>query len=732
MKTSFNDIFISYGRGSENSPGSKSFSIKLHQILESKGFDVWLDNEDIPHAVDYQKEINEGIKNTKNFIFIISPHSVASVYCLKEVDLAVELNKRIIPILHITPEKKLLEDSLHPVIKKLNWVYFDEETQFDKSIAQLENAISTDQDHLSRHTEYTSQAVNWQENDRNIDLLIRGGALKKAEKWLKEAKITQKEPAPSKIQEEYIIKSRKDSNFRMFRRIAAIVVFILVSSTLSLALYYSQQEKIATAEALLNLRKATSNELIAKASAIQCEESEEAGLKVAALAYEADTTNLMAKTALYDAYYKTFTAEANEKSISNWSDKTQQNTDGLYAELGGNNEINIYNENGERYATFKTAKNIQGVYMDTAEDIVYAKTDQGETLAYHLNTDWILKNMDNKSVPQLDQKQLKKYGIRADLNTRLESKLSGFKSEARSRKESSSVTPSSSTQQSQQKEENTKSSTTQNNQPTTSSNSNSTNDVKETITNLFESKDRAVISEAFKAQLQKYQNAMDNEKIAAAEELYKIANYAYEVFPDQNDIKNALTRSIVYLANENLAKNNNDQAINLANKGLELTPNFAALEKIKISALLKSNNLTEAQKMAEPLLNKTNNGATLKEQLIKEIEEDKITGRITTAQQRFQKLLTTPLEVQGILINDRSEVTTNAEVSLKIYASGASEMMISNTPQFNDGSTWERFQSTKQWKLQQGQGKKTVYIKFKDSNGNVSAVYQQSILLTRY
>ena len=483
MKTNFNDIFISYGRGSENSPGSKNFSIKLHQILEAKGFDVWLDNEDIPHAVDYQKEINEGIKSTKNFVFVISPHSVASVYCLKEVDLAVELNKRIIPILHITLEKKLIEDSLHPIIKKLNWIYFDDENLFDNSIAQLENAISIDQDHLSKHTEYTSQAVNWKENDRNIDLLIRGGALKNAEKWLQEAKLTQKEPAPSKLQEEYITKSRKDSNFRMFRRIAAIIVFILVSSTLSLALYYSQQEKLATAEALLNLQKATSNELIAKASAIQCEESEEAGLKVAALAYEADTTNLMAKTALYDAYYKTFTAEAKENSISDWSDKTQQNNDGLYAELGGNNEINIYNENGERYATFKTAKNIQGVYMDASEDIVYAKTDEGETLAYHLNTDWILKNMDNKSVPQLNQTQLKKYGIKADLNSRLESKLSGFKSEARSRKESSSVTPSSSTQQTQQKSE-SNNSTTQNNQPTTSVNSNNTNSVKETSTNL--------------------------------------------------------------------------------------------------------------------------------------------------------------------------------------------------------------------------------------------------------
>ena len=732
MKTGFNDIFISYGRGNENSPGSKSFTIELHKILEEKGFDVWLDHQDIPHAVDFQKEINEGIKSADNFIFIISPHSVTSIFCMQEIELAVELNKRIIPILHIDPEQQVLEDSLHPEIKKLNWIYFNDEEKFETSIKQLEDAIITDQLHLSIHTEYTTQAVNWRENNRNIDLLLRGGALRKAEKWLKEAKIVKKDPAPSDLQEEFISKSRKDSNFRIFRRIAAVIVFILVSSTLSLALYYSQMEKAAAREALLNLQKATSNELIAKASAIQCEESEEAGLKVAALAYEADTTNLMAKTALFDAYYKTFQADAKEKNIKDWSTQTTKNNYGLFAELTGENTVTIYNGNGEKYGSFKSSQNIQAIHFDTSEEIIYAKTDEGESLAYHLNTDWLLKNLENRSVPKLNQTQLRKYGIKEDLNKRLEDKLSDLKSKRTTSQTSNSNNTS--TNKSNNQNENEKKNETVTSQQELADNK---EEINSKTTNLFESKDRSRLIEAYKNQLQKYLEASEDNKYDEADQLHKIAIYAQQVFPEQNDIQNALLKSTNLLADESFSKNQYDQAIKLASEGLAINPSQKNLEKIRISALLKTNNLTDARKLADPLLDESltlsNGVSTFRDVLIKEIEEDRQEGEITPAQQRFERLIQfIPLEVQGILINDRSEVTSSPDVSLKIYANGAKQMLISNTPMFNDGANWENFQNIKKWKLQQGQGKRTVYIKFKDAKGNESKGYQQSILLTRY
>ncbi len=92
----FFDAFISYGR-----PDSKNFATKLNEKLTKRGFNVWFDQEDIPLAVDFQEQINDGIEKADNFIFIIAPHSVNSEYCLKEIELAIKHNKRIIPLLHV-------------------------------------------------------------------------------------------------------------------------------------------------------------------------------------------------------------------------------------------------------------------------------------------------------------------------------------------------------------------------------------------------------------------------------------------------------------------------------------------------------------------------------------------------------------------------------------------------------------------------------------------------------
>ena len=92
----FFDAFISYGRAD-----SKLFATKLYEKLTAQGFKIWFDQNDIPLAVDFQEQINDGIEKAHNFLFIIAPHSVNSEYCLKEINLAVKYNKRIIPLLHV-------------------------------------------------------------------------------------------------------------------------------------------------------------------------------------------------------------------------------------------------------------------------------------------------------------------------------------------------------------------------------------------------------------------------------------------------------------------------------------------------------------------------------------------------------------------------------------------------------------------------------------------------------
>ncbi|MEO1374574.1 MAG: toll/interleukin-1 receptor domain-containing protein, partial [Cyanobacteria bacterium J06635_10] len=90
------DAFISYGR-----TDSKQFAEKLQADLNEEGFRVWFDFNDIPKGVDFQNQINDGIEKSSHFLFIISPHSINSLYCGKEIELAIKCNKRIIPLMHV-------------------------------------------------------------------------------------------------------------------------------------------------------------------------------------------------------------------------------------------------------------------------------------------------------------------------------------------------------------------------------------------------------------------------------------------------------------------------------------------------------------------------------------------------------------------------------------------------------------------------------------------------------
>ncbi len=85
----------------------------------------------------------------------------------------------------------------------------------------------------------------------------------------------------------------------------------------------------------------------------------------------------------------------------------------------------------------------------------------------------------------------------------------------------------------------------------------------------------------------------------------------------------------------------------------------------------------------------------------------------------------------SIKINNNASYTAQSDVVLMLSASdsssGLSEMMFSN-----DNSNWssaETYSTAKTWSLSFGSGKKTVYVKFKDTAGNWSSVYSDTIIV---
>lgn len=231
MKDYF-DTFISYGRAD-----SKAFATRLHEKLTQKNLKVWFDQNDIPLAVDFQKQIDEGIEKSHTFIFIIAPHSVNSCYCLKEIELAIKYKKRIIPLLHVEQisqeiwlernpngsdeewkdyQAKGLHSSqvnMHPVISKLNWVSFREEIDdCQANLEKLINLLQQDTDYIKQHTHFLVQARQWEKSQKQTRYLLIGSERIEAEKWLKTEFKNQQPPCePTDLHCEFICESIKNA-----------------------------------------------------------------------------------------------------------------------------------------------------------------------------------------------------------------------------------------------------------------------------------------------------------------------------------------------------------------------------------------------------------------------------------------------------------------------------------------------------------------------------------------
>src|SRR6187402_2242747 len=86
------DIFISY------SSKDRAQAEQLVELLASAGLSVWIDKQGIDVATSWSGEIVDAIEGCKAFVVLLSPNSIASVNVVKEVSLAAEQKKKILPL----------------------------------------------------------------------------------------------------------------------------------------------------------------------------------------------------------------------------------------------------------------------------------------------------------------------------------------------------------------------------------------------------------------------------------------------------------------------------------------------------------------------------------------------------------------------------------------------------------------------------------------------------------
>jgi len=86
------DIFISY------SSKDRAKADQLTELLTSAGLSVWIDQSDLDVSTSWSKEIVQAIDACGAFVVLLSPSSIISKNVVREVALAFEKNKKILPL----------------------------------------------------------------------------------------------------------------------------------------------------------------------------------------------------------------------------------------------------------------------------------------------------------------------------------------------------------------------------------------------------------------------------------------------------------------------------------------------------------------------------------------------------------------------------------------------------------------------------------------------------------
>ncbi|MEO8567770.1 MAG: toll/interleukin-1 receptor domain-containing protein [Ginsengibacter sp.] len=123
-------IFFSYSR-----IDASEFVLKLALDLKKKGFNVWLDQEDIRAGAEWDMEIQKALENCDCLLFVETENSVNSNNVLDEVYYALEERKKVIPL--------ILRDSKTPFrLQRLQHIDFTKD--YISGLALLTNELKGD------------------------------------------------------------------------------------------------------------------------------------------------------------------------------------------------------------------------------------------------------------------------------------------------------------------------------------------------------------------------------------------------------------------------------------------------------------------------------------------------------------------------------------------------------------------------------------------------------------
>jgi WD40 repeat protein len=234
-------IFLSYSRK------DMAFADRLDEALKARGFEPLIDRSEIYAFEDWWKRIQALIARADTVVFVLSPDSITSEVAQREVAYAAMLNKRFAPVVFRRTDASAIPE----VLRRLNFVFFDEPAQFEASADLLAEALHTDIGWIRQHTEFGEAARHWASAGRPSGLLLRSPALEDAERWI----VSRPEgaPTPSDPTPVFIAESRHAAVKRRNVLLAGLTTGLVLAIGLAGIAYWQREN--AKAEAAVAIRQ---------------------------------------------------------------------------------------------------------------------------------------------------------------------------------------------------------------------------------------------------------------------------------------------------------------------------------------------------------------------------------------------------------------------------------------------------------------------------------------------
>ncbi len=246
-------VFVSYSRKDRDAIAA------IVSALRAADQEVWVDLEDIAPSAVWMEEIKTAITNADSVIFVISPDSVTSQVCGLELKHAVDLSKRVVPVvIRDTPVA-----AVPAPLRDIDWSFVRPET-FDADVARLVDILETDIARVHLHTRLLARATEWETRGGDKSMLLRGAQLAEADRWL--AGQTDQKPTTTPVQGQFMAASRRAVSRRQRGSIVGAVAVIAIMAVIAtVAVFQWHNATVQRNQAQTRFRQAVSLRLVSEA-----------------------------------------------------------------------------------------------------------------------------------------------------------------------------------------------------------------------------------------------------------------------------------------------------------------------------------------------------------------------------------------------------------------------------------------------------------------------------------